>query len=147
MNHTFGVIHPPPLALRNHMRIEFATPILYAIMNFKYDIFYIYITIDNMFFIFIFWILVIFIFVIIVLYANSRKLCHRGHGTTVLTCSSSTRAFVWAKYHSLYIKKMDECFFVGALYMDDLIKSASNVIQLQWLKLELKIEFEMSDPK
>ena len=42
---------------------------------------------------------------------------------------------------------MDECFFVGALYMDDLIKSASNVIQLQWLKLELKIEFEMSDPK
>ena len=39
--------------VENHVRTKFATPILYAIDNFKnYDIFYIYISIDNIFCIF-----------------------------------------------------------------------------------------------
>ena len=40
---------------------------------------------------------------------------------------------------------MSEYLLVAILYVDDLIIKASNVIQLQWLKSELKKEFEVSD--
>ena len=54
------------------MRTKFATPILHAIDHLKnYDVhvyvFYIYITIDNIFFVHFFKFLVIFIFVVIIL--------------------------------------------------------------------------------
>lgn len=40
---------------------------------------------------------------------------------------------------------MDEYLLVAILYVDDLIKLANKVTQSNWLKLELKKEFEMSD--
>ena len=40
--------------------------------------------------------------------------------------------------HLLYIKKTSKYLLVVILHMDDLIILASNVIQLKWLKLELK---------
>ena len=47
--------------------------------------------------------------------------------------------------HSLYVKQTSEYLLVAILYVNDLIILASNVIQLKWLKSELKKEFEMSD--
>ena len=47
--------------------------------------------------------------------------------------------------HSLYFKQTGKYLLVTILYVDDVIILAKNIIQLKWLKLELKIIFEISN--
>ena len=62
----------------------------------------------------------------------------RGRGTTVSTCFFINKGFRRSQTdYSSYIKQTNEHLWVVILYMDDLIILASNIIQLNWLKLEL----------